>query len=170
MIGQDNYIMKNILLLKKISIFLLMTVLFISIDRLHAATLYGVVSSPSLNVNSEVRILWYLDTQGKSINVLDGALSFSTTTLKVTDVSLGKSLISLWMSRPKINSNSGIVSFTGGAPGGLKGIVPIFETTLKGMRVGPSLITLIGTSTVLINDGNATEEVLTFPTLQISVG
>jgi hypothetical protein len=162
--------MKKFLKNKKIEVLILGTFLIFSGSLgVSAATLYGVVSYPSLEVNGHVRVSWYLDTQGESINVIDGALYFSTSTIRVSEVGIGKSLISLWMTKPSYSQETGLITFTGGAPLGLTGIVPIFESTLEGYKEGPGLISILSSSSVLVNDGEGSEEQLTFPSLQISV-
>jgi hypothetical protein len=149
----------------------IMVLTFYTISVLYssAATLYGLVSYPSIDVGGETRITWYLDTQGKSVNVIDGTLNFSTSTILVRDITLGNSLVSLWITKPTYSKESGLLTFTGGIPSGIKGIFPIFETTLEGVKEGSGLISIFPNSNVVLSDGNATVDSLLFPTLQINV-
>jgi hypothetical protein len=55
------------------------------------------------------------------INAGQIALSFDPKTLSVVSVSKGQSIFSLWVGDPIIDNKNGLVSFTGGIPGGYCG-------------------------------------------------
>lgn len=65
-----------------------------------------------------------VDTQkDECINAADIALLFPNSLLKVTAISKGESLMTLWTDGPLIENEKGIVSWSGGIPGGYCGRV-----------------------------------------------
>jgi len=116
-----------------------------------------------------------IDTEGECINTVETNLNFSQI-LKVVDFSQGKSIITLWVKSPEINQELGLISFSGGIPGGYCGRIPgdpeatdllgkiIFR--LPGMIVGElrdilAEVKFLDTSQVLLNDGFGTPAKLT---------
>jgi len=65
----------------------------------------------------EVRI----DTEGQCINTVKVELSFANNVLEIKDFSQGNSLLSLWAEEPEFSNETGLVSFSGGIPGGYCG-------------------------------------------------
>ena len=93
-----------------------------------------------------------LDTHGEAINAIEGTVSFSGT---VSDVSLGGSVIPLWLKRPAESS----LSFSGVIPGGFSGQSgKLFTLNLAGS--GP--LTLFPDDLhAYLNDGLGTEATTT---------
>jgi hypothetical protein len=60
-----------------------------------------------------------LDTEGKTINVVDASIAFIGMTKDVTNIHTGGSIFNLWPTRPSLSGNT--ISFTGGAPSGVSG-------------------------------------------------
>lgn len=115
---------------------------------------------------TEIRI----DSEEECINTVDVNLSFPKDILEVIDFSSGNSMISLWLNPPAINRNLGLISFTGGIPGGYCGILPgdpgksnllgkiIFK--VKNQDENRAEINFLDNCQVLLNDGLGTPAVL----------
>ena len=117
-----------------------------------------------------------IDTKGECINTIEANLSFSQDILKADNFSQGQSIITIWVESPEISQESGLISFSGGIPGGYCGRIPgdpgpsdllgkiIFR--IPGMTVGDpkensAEIKFLNTSQVLLNDGLGTKAKLT---------
>jgi len=113
-----------------------------------------------------------IDTEDECINTIEANLSFSQDILKAIDFSQGKSIITLWVKSPEINQDSGLVSFSGGIPGGYCGRVAgdPGESNLLGRIIfrvpevmvgepGKNLaeVKFLDTSQVLLNDAKGTK-------------
>lgn len=117
-----------------------------------------------------------IDTEGECINAVEANLKFSNSVLKAVDFSRGESILNLWVKNPEINQGQGLVSFSGGIPGGYCGRIPgdpgesnvlgriIFK--IPGMTVREAgedskenltEIKFLENSRVLLNDGLGTE-------------
>lgn len=116
-----------------------------------------------------------IDTEGECINAVEVNLSFPQD-LKAVDFSRGESIITLWVDSPEINQEKGLISFSGGIPGGYCGRIPgdpeatnslgkiIFR--IPGMIVGElaeslAEVKFLDTCQVLLNDGFGTPAGLT---------
>lgn len=80
------------------------------------ATLYLSPSSGTYVVGSRFSVAVRVNTGGEAINASQGSISFDKDILKVTGVSTGGSIFSLWTSQPTFNNGAGTVSFAGGVP------------------------------------------------------
>lgn len=98
-----------------------------------------------------------INTAGQTINTIEGVISVPLDKFQILETRYGNSIISLWVERPKIDSGKGIISFTGGIPGGFGGSNgPILSFTLKAKQTGSGQISLKDIK-VLLNDGQGTE-------------
>lgn len=114
-----------------------------------------------------------IDTEDECINTVSANLSFPQDVLKAVDFNQGQSILTFWVKPPEINQESGLISFSGGIPGGYCGILPgdSGESNLLGgiiFRVIPRPISLSSAeiifrddSQVLLNDGLGTSAKLT---------
>ena len=64
-----------------------------------------------------------LDNQGQCINAAEVDLAYPTNLLQASGASDGNSIFTLWVKKPTIYPNYGLVSFVGGLPGGYCGRV-----------------------------------------------
>lgn len=100
------------------------------------------------------------------INTVEGNLNFSQDILEVVDFSQGSSILTIWLKKPEILQNSGLISFTGGIPGGYCGRLPgdpgesnllgkiIFKVKTEKPEIAK--VKFLDTSQVLLNDGFGT--------------
>ncbi len=115
----------------------------------------------------EVRI----DTQGECINAVKAELSFTNNVLEIKDFSQGNSLLSLWIKEPEFSNETGLVSFSGGIPGGYCGeltgdpgksnllgriIFQVYKTPLINKSVS-TRVEFSENSYVLLHDGLGTK-------------
>jgi len=125
-----------------------------------------------------------IDTEGECINAVEANLSFSNDILQAIDFSRGESILSLWVKNPEINQGQGLVSFSGGTPGGYCGRIPgdpgtsnslgkiIFRVpgmTVKESRENKGEIKFLESSQVLLNDGFGTPAKLTTKATTIKI-
>lgn len=124
---------------------------------------------------AEVRI----DTQGECINAVEVNLVFPENILEIKDFSKGGSILSLWVEEPSFNN--GLVSFSGGIPGGYCGIISgdpgqsnvlgklvlrARETDAKLLHETEAKLEILQSSQVLLNDGKGTPaEMATKPSI-----
>ncbi len=140
-----------------------------------AATLYMDPNTASLNRGDAVKISVRLDTDeaaGECINAIDAVISYSDSIIPV-DISVGKSILPIWVEAPVINKENKTISFAGGIPNGYCGRVvgdPNLTNTLvelffraPGLQVGGGEQRFTGTvqftdaTTAYLNDGLGTK-------------
>ena len=113
----------------------------------------------SYRVGDSFQVSVMLDTKGKPVNTISGAVSVPTDKFQIFDVRYGSSIVSLWVERPVINAAAGTIAFTGGIPGGYNGSSgPILSFGLKAKATGQSALAFDGIK-ILLNDGMGTEAV-----------
>ncbi len=89
-----------------------------------AATLYFDPQSGSFNQGDVFAVNIRVDGGGECINAAEVNVKFSRDALRAVDFSDGESILSVWVKRPEIKQEEGIISFIGGIPGGYCGRVP----------------------------------------------
>ena len=115
------------------------------------------------------------NTQGECINALDVVLTY-TDNIQPVDVSIGRSILNVWIEPPVINKDNKTITFAGGIPNGYCGRVDgdprltniIAEVIFRspGMMIGGSdditaRIDFAPETQVLLNDGQGTRAPLT---------
>ena len=93
---------------------------------------------------------------GVSINAVESTLSFDTSQLAVVSVSRDGSVLSLWTSEPAFSNTEGTVTFGGGNPSAFSATSNLLDITFRVLGTGDTTITLADDSSVLANDGSAT--------------
>ncbi len=112
-----------------------------------------------------------IDTEEECINTIEADLEFSQDVLEAIDFSQGNSILTLWVKPPEINQKLGLVSFSGGIPGGYCGIIPgdpepsnsLGRIVFRASEIGAETIgeaearvEFLDSSQVLLNDGLGT--------------
>ncbi|MFA6494059.1 MAG: hypothetical protein WCT49_03350 [Candidatus Paceibacterota bacterium] len=124
-----------------------------------------------------------IKTEGECVNAIRSEIHFRTEDLKAIDWSSGQSLISLWTEAPKIDHEKGVITFSGGIPGGYCGRVIgdpgltnilgkiIFSTPPSLSKETLPQFTNVNftNAEVLLNDGRGTDAEATTKGAQISV-
>lgn len=104
---------------------LIVILAFLSLASFSKAVVLSVESGEESYHKNDVFIVdLKIDTKGECVNTIEGHLSFSKENLEIIDTSLGGSIISIWLEKPEINQENGIISFVGGIPGGYCGELP----------------------------------------------
>lgn len=65
-----------------------------------------------------------VDNQDECVNVMEVSLRYPQEHIKATLVSRGRSILTLWQTKPRIDQDRGEVYFVGGIPGGYCGRIP----------------------------------------------
>ncbi len=149
--------------------------LFVLTPTAYSATLYIDPGVATLNrgdaVTSAIRLMPDKNL-GECINAIDATISYSQN-IEPVDVSIGKSIFSVWIEQPIINKENRTITFAGGIPNGYCGRVDgdpmltniIAEVIFRspGMQVGASSDSNIASidfgaeSKAYLNDGQGTE-------------
>ena len=132
-----------------------------------AARFFFETEVTEVGVGQEMEIVLYLDSEGETINALEGTIQVPGF-LSVEILRDGNSLISFWAERPEARSDQDIV-FSGIIPGGWRGSYGtifsfIVETKFQG---GGTIVLRDGR--VLLHDGEGTEAVIKTEALTLYV-
>lgn len=150
--------------MKKI-ILIIIFYLFLA-QSVQAAVLYFETDKNQYELGDTFLVDLRIDTE-ECINAFDVKFNFAKDLVAVKDVSLGESIITLWLEEPKIGQ--GTISFSGGIPGGYCGIISgdpgrtnlLARIIFKSLNLGTVEINFNPESQVLLNDGLATKADLT---------
>lgn len=146
-------------------------------NAVQAATLYLDASDSEIDRGDVVRVAARLDTDeaaGECVNVVDAVITYSPNILPL-DVSLGRSIFSVWVEEPTINTDDRTITFAGGIPNGYCGRIQgdprltnviadiIFRS--PGMTIGGDVekddstarVEFTDQTRVFLNDGAGTE-------------
>lgn len=97
----------------------------------------------------------YLDTEGQSINTIEGDLKYDKNILKLEVINIGGSFINFWMEKPDTKTE-GTIHFSGIIPGGISTAhSEIFEVIFRTKNVGDTNL-LLNNVNVFLNDGKGT--------------
>jgi len=107
-----------------------------------------------------------VDAQDECINTVKASLSFPQDLLEVVDFSRGNSILAIWLEEAEISEEEGLISFTGGIPGGYCGVLPgdpgksnlLAKIIFKVKAQGPETarVRFLDDTQVLLNDGFGT--------------
>ena len=138
----------------------------------YAATLYVDPYTVDLLKGDTITVAIRLDTdEGECINTVDGVLKYSET-IQAVDISRGRSILTLWVEDPVIDTTTRTITFAGGIPNGYCGRIPgdpsltnvVAEIAFRApsFSVGrpddiTALITFEPGTRVLLNDGLGTD-------------
>ncbi len=135
----------------------------------HAATIFFEPPTADFRVFDSVRVDVYVETEGETINAVEGTLIYPSDTLRLTGISDGDSVISLWVERPR-EVRPGEIRFSGIIPGGFSGVLQPDSPIVKGGKLlrlefvtestGDVIINGVDVH-VLLNDGNGTRAFVT---------
>lgn len=110
----------------------------------------------------------FLNTEGESINAVEGKVSFPPQLLEMREVRDGNSVVNFWVERPKMGQITNI-SFSGIIPGGYqrpKGF--LFSVVFRAKESGKGAIE-IKDARILLNDSDGTKATLKISPLQFSI-
>lgn len=123
-------------------------------------------------------------TPDECINAAEVFVAYPSQFLQAMDVNIGESFFSLWVQKPAIDKEKGIISFVGGVPGGYCGRVsgdpgtsnmlaqmvfrlPSFSVGKEKINMGN--IAFLPETSVMLNDGTGTPAALTMEGADITL-
>jgi len=120
----NNSIKNRIIRLLK-AFFACIVIFAVSFDFSMAAHLYFSPSSGEYVPGDSFVVSINLENEigEECVNAIEAYIKFPQNRLIVSNFSIGESLISLWIQKPKIDNDNGTISFIGGVPGGYCGKV-----------------------------------------------
>ncbi len=153
---------------------MLLGVFYFYTPTVFGATLYMDPASTTISRGDAITVAVRLlpdKEQGECINVVDTVINY-TDNIQPIDVSIGKSIFSIWVERPTIDKENRRITFAGGIPNGYCGRVdgdPMLTNVLAeiifrspGMQVGSpesgdmALLEFAPETQALLNDGQGT--------------
>lgn len=144
--------------IKSIAIFLIVfsfSFFALHLSEVNAARLYFETPVQEVGVGQEMEITLYVDSQGETINALEGTIHLPEI-LRAEEIRDGDTLIALWGERPQINADGAII-FGGIIPGGWKGTDgKIFSFIAKTENQGADVV-IVSDAAVLLHDGQGSE-------------
>jgi len=115
----------------------------------------------SLDLNADKNVLQQgdiltlvisLNTDGQSINTIEGDLKYDDNFIKPESVNIGGSFISFWVEKPDLKT-SGIIHFSGIVPGGISAIQSeVFKVIFRAKNAGNTSL-LLNNVNLFLNDG-----------------
>ncbi len=142
----------------------------------HGALLYLDPANPVVYRGDTITMSLRIDTdEGECINTVDAVISYEPG-IRAVDVSRGSSILNIWVEDPKIDETNRTITFAGGITGGycgraagdpsLTNVIADIVFQSPGFAIGGGetsrspAVTIMDTSSVLMNDGFGTEAVL----------
>jgi hypothetical protein len=128
----------------------------------HAALLYLDPGQAEYGLGDTFLVHVRLDNEGECVNAVRAVVEYPTDKLRAVDFSRGRSIVSLWVEEPTLDTERGIVTFSGGIPGGYCGRI----------QGDPALSNVVGTIvfTAVDGDGNARATISSGSEVYISDG
>lgn len=134
-----------------------------------AAEIHFESASQPLYLGDDFLVKVTLNTEGQSINAVEGKVAFPGDSLEVKEISDGNSALNFWVEKPHVTA-AGTISFAGVIPGGISsGKAHLFSIIFHAKNTGGGAISL-GDLKILLNDGNGTAASAKQASLQLSVG
>ena len=135
---------------------ILFSAIFLLPQISHAATLFLSPSSGDYNAGGQISISVKVNTEGESINAVDGTIGFNPAMLEVKSVAKG-SVMNLWVQEPSYSNSAGNVNFGGVVlnPGYSGSSGNIIIVVFKAKATGKAEVNFKAGS-VLANDGYGT--------------
>ena len=140
--------------IQKLKIVLAACLLSFAAIPVFAAEIFFDAKTRELKVNQLFEVGVFINTDGESINAVEGKIVFPEKLLKLKEIRDGNSIVNFWIERPKVSN--GEVLFSGITPGGFidkQGL--IFSTVFQARQAGRGLVE-IREIKALLNDGKGT--------------
>jgi hypothetical protein len=144
--------------MKKIFILLIFILFVINFEnKVEASSLLFKSSNINPSLGEQFYVDLLIDVDGKSINGIQSSLSFDNNHLKLIRVEDSKSMVNLWVEKPR--EEFGIINFSGLMTNGFDGVIDPFDTTY---RLPGHILKLIfepvlsGETDIKINDSSLT--------------
>lgn len=152
----------------KTNIFLLALLLTLVPHTSHAAVVAVVAPKDTYSVGDEFLVDTYINTEGESINAVEGTVVFPSTLMALKEIRTGNSIVTFWVDAPTMNGGN-TIHFSGITPGGYsspKGVVLSFVFQAKAIGKGYVEVSDIQ---VVKNDGVGTLAKITMKPYDFSI-
>lgn len=134
-----------------------------------AQTLFYSSAKSSYQVGESFVVPLILNTEGRQINTVTATLDVPLDKLDLLEVRHGSSIISLWVQTPQVDRARGLVTFSGGIPGGYNGSNgPILNLVFRAKRSGTGSL-FFQNADILLNDGQGTKVEAKLPRLTLTI-
>ena len=134
-----------------LKIIILICLIFFSHNVL-AASLEIKTEKDGLELGGNFSVSIILNTEGQSINTIEGDLKYDASMLKGEIVDIGDSFVSFWVEKPDFK-NPGLIHFSGIVPGGISSNnAEVFKIIFTAYKIGNTSLTLNNMS-LFLNDG-----------------
>lgn len=139
-------------------ILVLTSVMLVSPSPTSAVVLFPSPVEQTTTVGSTFPVQLLLDSRGDDVNVVSLTLRYPTELLDVVDLIDGRSILSLWVERPKDDAAGGAVTLAGGIPKGAVVLnAEVLTILFRARAKGTGTITVDApNSQVLLDDGFGT--------------
>lgn len=118
------------------------------------------LSPPAVTIvrGETVPVRVVIDTEGESVNAVQGVVTYPIDLVDVVEVRRGSSILELWPEPPAVDRTAGTVRFVGGVPNGrIAHDAEVLTLLISGRHSGSGQIAVdTAQSTVLLNDGAGT--------------
>jgi hypothetical protein len=139
----------------KIKLLILSILVFFSAHNVLAANLDLNVEKNTLQEDEVFTLVLSLNTDGESINTLEGDLKYDENFFKMESVNIGGSFVSFWVEKPDIKT-LGTIHFSGITPGGISSPKSeVFKVIFRTQKIGETIFSLKNVS-LFLNDGKGT--------------
>jgi hypothetical protein len=136
----------------KIKLFILFIFVFFFSRNVLAASLELNVEKNTIQAGEIFTATILLNTEGQSINTLEGDLKYDDKLIKAESVNIGNSFISFWVEKPDIKI-SGTIHFSGITPGGISASnSEVFKVMFRTLKTGNTSL-LLNNVNLFLNDG-----------------
>jgi len=109
-----------------------------------------------------------LNTEGQSINTIEGDLNYDSNFIKAEAINIGSSFVDFWINKPDIKT-LGLIHFSGITPGGISTPTgEVFKVMFKPFGTGNTNISL-NNITLYLNDGKGSTTPAKIKNLSVSV-
>jgi len=117
-----------------------------------AASLELNTDKNTLQENGTFTLTLSLDTEGDSINTIEGDLKYDENFVKPETLNIGNSFVSFWVEKPDFET-PGIIHFSGVTPGGISApSSEVFEVVFRTKNAGDTSLSLENVN-LFLNDG-----------------
>jgi hypothetical protein len=137
----------------KIKLIILFAFMFLFSRGVLAASLELNVEKNVLKIGDVFTMTIFLNTDGQSINTIEGDLNYDQKFFGAETINLGSSFVNLWVEKPDIKT-TGTIHFSGITPGGIT--TPrgeVFKVIFKAENAGDTNL-LLNNVNLFLNDGN----------------
>lgn len=128
---------------------------FCVVPKVFAAEVFFEADNQSFPQGEEFLLNVFINTDGETLNAIEGRVAFPANLLEARDVRNSDSSINFWIKKPYI-SQTGYITFSGITPGGVVGSKEsIFSIVFRTKRIGEGTV-VVDQIKSLLNDGVGT--------------